>query len=102
MAILNEFERDRIAERTSSILQHRKANRRAYAPVPYGYDRIGDELIKNPGELETVETMKLMREEGKSYSHIAEHLNSTGVATKNDKRWHGSTVRYILKNDLYR
>ena len=39
LAVLNEFERDQISERTSAILQHKKAKGEAYSPIPYGFKR---------------------------------------------------------------
>jgi len=36
LAVLNEFERDQISERTSAILQHKKSKLEAYSPTPYG------------------------------------------------------------------
>lgn len=41
LAVLNEFERDQISERTSAILQHKKSKLEAYSPTPYGYSRQG-------------------------------------------------------------
>ena len=42
-----------------------------------------------------------MRILGRNYSQIAEHLNSNRVPTKRGGRWHASTIRYIVRNDLY-
>lgn len=101
LAVLNEFERDQVSERTSAILQHKKENGRVYSPVPFGYDRMGDRLIENEEELSVVERIKELRAEGRSLRHIASELNGRGIATKAGKKWYASTVRYILKNDLY-
>ena len=35
-------------------------------------------------------------------TEIARALNVDELATKHGKRWHASTVRYILDNDVYR
>lgn len=54
MAGFAELERNLIAERTGTAMAHKKAHREAYSPTPYGYDRQGDALKQNPGELKTV------------------------------------------------
>jgi site-specific DNA recombinase len=50
MAVLAEYEKDQIAERTSVVLQHKKANREVYSPIPYGFDRMGKMLVLNHAE----------------------------------------------------
>ena len=47
LAVLNEFERDQISERTAAALRHKKQQRQAYSPTPYGFDRVGDMLVVN-------------------------------------------------------
>lgn len=102
LAVLNEFERDQVSERTAAVLQHKKDNGQVYAPVPFGYDREGDNLIENPEELSVVNLIKNLRDQGYSLRQIAFQLNSQGVSTKTGKKWYASTVRYILKNELYK
>ncbi|NBR26431.1 MAG: recombinase family protein, partial [Micrococcales bacterium] len=48
LAVLAEFERDVISERTTLALAHKKAMGQKYAPVPFGYQEI-------EGRLEAVE-----------------------------------------------
>ena len=49
-----ELERNLIAECTATALAHKKADRKAYAPTPYGFDRAGNTLQKNERELKVV------------------------------------------------
>ena len=37
MAVLNEFERDQISERTKLALSHKKSAGQSYSPTPYGF-----------------------------------------------------------------
>lgn len=74
LAVLNEFERDQVSERTSAILQHMKAKRLVYSPIPFGYKREGDRLIPVEVELQTLELMRDFRNRGKSYAWIAGYL----------------------------
>jgi DNA invertase Pin-like site-specific DNA recombinase len=101
MAGVAELERNLIAERTSLALAHKKAHREAYAPTPYGYDREGDILIENAGELQTVAQIKEWRAQGWSLRIIARELNELGTPAKNGGRWHPGTIKYLLENNLY-
>lgn len=74
MAVLAEFERDQISERTSAALQHMKAKGLVYSPIPFGYKREGDRLIPVEVELQTLELMRDFRNRGKSYAWIAGYL----------------------------
>lgn len=40
MAAFAELERNLIAERTAAVLAHKKTHREAYAPTPYGFERL--------------------------------------------------------------
>jgi len=50
LAVLNEFERDQVSERTRAILQHKKAKGEVYSPIPFGFKREGDKLIPSERE----------------------------------------------------
>ncbi len=97
MAVLNEFERDQVAERTSAALQHKKAQGLVYSPVPYGYERQGDTLVPVKDELRILELMRSFRSQGRSYAWIASYLTGRGIPTKNGGQWHPATVRGMVK-----
>ena len=101
MAVLTEFERDQISERTSAALQHMKAKRLVYSPIPFGYKREGDRLIPVEVELQTLELMRDLRDKGKSYAWIAGYLTTEKVPTKNGGKWYPATVRRMLQNSLH-
>ncbi|MDM7912277.1 MAG: recombinase family protein [Methanotrichaceae archaeon] len=96
LAVLNEFERDQISERTASALRHKKQHHRAYSPTPYGYDRVGDILVVNAREVEVMERIKAFRAQGQSLRKIAATLNESGVSAKNGDLWYPSAVRSVL------
>jgi site-specific DNA recombinase len=96
MAVLNEFERDQISERTSAALRHKKAKGLVYSPVPYGLRREGDRLIPVPEELCILELMHDFRSHGKSYQWIANYLTERKIPTKNGGKWYPATVRGML------
>jgi DNA invertase Pin-like site-specific DNA recombinase len=105
MAGFAELERNIIAERTAAALSYKKKHREVYSPVPYGFNREGDELKGNVGEQEIIGKIKGWRENGgwkkESYVKIADRLNKENIPAKNGGVWYGSTVYYILKNSLY-
>jgi len=101
MAGFAELERNLIAERTATALNHKKKNLEAYSPTPLGFERIEDTLRKDKREWEIVDYIFQLREEGLSYWKIAEDLNNRGIKGKRGGKWYAGTVRYIIQNDLY-
>jgi len=95
LAVLNEFERDQISERTAAALRHKREKRQPYSPTPYGFDRVGDLLIINHDEQKVIEEILELREKGWSYRYIAAKLNREGVPEKNGGVWFPSSVRSI-------
>jgi DNA invertase Pin-like site-specific DNA recombinase len=101
LAACAELERNLTAERTAAALAHKKANREAYSPTPYGFDREGSRLVENPTELVAVERIRELAAAGASLRGIARELAAEGIAAKRGGRWHPQTVAEILRNDLY-
>lgn len=97
LAVLNQFERDQVAERTKLAMQFKKSKDQAYSPTPYGYSRQGSELIINQEEASNIMRIKMMYEEGKGYTEIARILNSENIPTKTGKLWRANTVYYLLQ-----
>jgi DNA invertase Pin-like site-specific DNA recombinase len=95
-AAFAELERNLTSERTVQALAHKKANGAAYGPTPFGFRREGDRLFPDPAELDTVRQIHEWHQAGWSLRQIAGELNG-----RNGKRWYASTVRYLLRNDLY-
>jgi len=102
LAVLNEFERDQVSERTSAILQHKKSRLEVYSPTPFGFRRVGDRLIAEASEQALVQQILRWRQEKLSLRGIASRLNMAGIPSKSGGRWHASTIRYLLANDLHR
>ena len=89
------------SERTSVILQHKKAKGDVYSPIPYGFRREGNKLVTDENEMRVVQNIRNWREEEYSLRRIASQLNNAGIPAKNGGQWYASTVRYILRNDLH-
>lgn len=96
LAVLADFERDQIGERTKMALAHKKANGEVYAPVPFGYEAIEGRLVTVKREAKIVGEILAMREAGASFASIADTLNERGIEGKRGGRWFASTVRYMV------
>lgn len=95
LAVLAEFERDLVAERTSAALSHKKAKGEVYGTVPFGYEATEGRLVEVETEAQVVAEILRRREHGDTYRAIAEDLNTRGVRSKQGRKWYASTVRYI-------
>jgi len=102
LAVLNEFERDQISERTSAILQHKKAKGEVYSPTPYGFRRDGNKLVPSKEERRVISEIVVMKKRGMSLRAIAFELNVAGIPAKKGGKWYASTVRSILTNLLHK
>jgi DNA invertase Pin-like site-specific DNA recombinase len=101
LAVVSQWEREAIGERTRAALSHKKANGEVYARVPFGYRRVGDRLEPVTEELEVVRQMQEWEQGGASLREIARRLNAEGVRSKRGGKWSHRTVGYVLRNDLY-
>jgi site-specific DNA recombinase len=99
LAVLAEFERDQISERTKTALAHKKAKGERTGAVPFGYTLAADgaQLVPNDAEQAVLVTIRELRAAGETLRDIAAELNRRGVATKGGKPWHFGTVKRILE-----
>ncbi len=98
MAGFAQFERDLTAERTKAALLHKRNANTVYSPVPFGKVREGDALRNDDTEQAILVRIRAMRAEGLPLRGIADLLNAGGIASKQGRTWHASTVGYILKH----
>ncbi len=99
LSTLNEFERDQLAERTSSAMAYmRKTNKRISLRIPFGYElhEDGITLLRNAREHSQILRVVEWRKAGRSYDWIAEKLHTEAVPTKTGGQWYASTVRGIV------
>lgn len=97
LAVLAEFERDLVSERTRAALAHKKARGEKYAPVPFGFEEIEGRLVEVRKEAKVVSHIIHMRDSGASFKAIADYLNQSGITGKRGGKWHASTVHYLVK-----
>jgi site-specific DNA recombinase len=97
LALLAEFERGLVSERTKMALAQKKATGEIYSPTPYGFKEVEGRLVEVRKEAGVVADILRKREQGESYEAIANHLNATGVPSKRGGQWYPSTVHYLVK-----
>ena len=97
LAVLAEFERDVIAERTKSAMNHKKSVGDVYSPTPFGFEAIDGKLQQVESEAVVVSEILAMRNQGTTLSAIADSLNNRGIEGKRGGKWFPSTVRYLIQ-----
>jgi site-specific DNA recombinase len=110
MAVLNEFERDQISERTKGVLAHKRKNQEKTGGLtPYGFSvesrnvsrangKLGAVkfLVANENELNVAGMIVSMRTDKKlSYLQIAKKLNQETIRPKASHLWDQQKVRRV-------
>lgn len=97
MASLAELEREMISERTQMGMDKlRQQGRYMSRIVPYGYQKVGDYLITDEKEQNTISVMR-SGAQMLGYSGIANLLNRTGEKSRSGKPWTADGVRAVLR-----
>ena len=99
LAVLSEFERDQVSERTRFALQHKRAcGEKTGGDVPYGYQLEGARLVADAPEQRAITLISELRLAGHSLRQIARELEARGYKTKSGlTRWHPQIVKQILE-----
>jgi len=98
LAVLAEFERDQISERTSTAMKFKAAKGERVGKVPFGFNLSADgvTLVPNDKEQEAITIIRELRSTGLSLREIANELNRQQIATKEGKPWIHTTVQRIV------
>ena len=100
LAILAEFERNVISERTRGALAYLKGQGRRTGQVPYGRRLDPDRektLTVDPEGLAVVALVGQLHREGSTLRQIAAELDRRDIPTKNGgPTWSASTVRHLV------
>ena len=100
LAVLAEFERDQVAERTKGALAHlRNQGKRISGKIPYGYDLAGDgeNLVSNPTEQSGLQLIQRLQAKGLGRRRIAAQLTRRGIPTKTGSSCSPQAVAGILR-----
>ena len=71
--------------------------RKRKGQVPFGWEYLNHNLVKNPDEQQIIRIMRQYASLGKSFRGIARELNRKLIPTKNNGIWQGNTVKKILE-----
>ena len=98
MAVMAEFERDQVSERTSMAMQFKKSQKQRVGSIPYGKRLLEDgvTLVDDEAEQEIVRLVSLLRSSGMTYQAISNELDSRGFKPKGSK-WHPQTIKNIAQ-----
>ncbi len=101
LAVLAEFERDQISERTTAAMKHMRSRGRRVGTIPFGFRLALDGLTLLPDETEqaALELMKTLRAEGARLRKIAAELELRGISTKNGGLWKPQVIKGILQRE---
>ena len=96
LAVLAEFERDQVSERTRAAMGHLRVTGQRFSRfAPYGWDLDEERgtVARNQSEQEVLKRMRDLRADGHSYRDIAATLDAEGVPTKTGLRtWSSKAV----------
>jgi DNA invertase Pin-like site-specific DNA recombinase len=100
LAVLSEFERDLVVERTTMALQHKRSRGERVGEVPFGYRLAADgtHLEGDEAEQQTLAVLRDLRASGLSVRAIADDLNRRGIPAR-DGRWHHNSVWRVLRRE---
>jgi DNA invertase Pin-like site-specific DNA recombinase len=95
---LSSYEREVIAMRTQAG-RRRKADMGGYAygAPPFGMRAEGGDLVVDAVEQAAIARVVELHMAGASIRAIAATLNEEGIRTKQDKRWHPTTVARLIE-----
>lgn len=101
LAVLAEFERDQISDRTRFALQHKRASgEKTGGDVPFGYRARAGRLIRDAEEQKAVALIRDLSARGASLRAICRALEAEGIARKHGARsWHPQTVKDIISRE---
>lgn len=97
LAVLAEFERDQISERTSAALAYKKAQGERVGAVPYGWQLGPDgKLLASPSEQAIIHTITAYREHGLSLRAMVTAAHRAGLTSRAGTPFHLTQIARML------
>lgn len=103
LAVLAEFERDQVAERTAAALAHKKAKgEKTGGDAPYGWRLAADGVHLEPEAAEQAMILAARRwqEQGQSLRRIGAALAADGMLPRHGGEWSAPAVKRLLSAEL--
>lgn len=102
VAALAQWERENLGERTKFGKEEKaRQGKRPGGKAPFGYDKIGEELIVNEDEAHLVRKIFQLYMKYANLNTVTEELYNIGARTKYGAIFSVNTVQKILRNPLY-
>lgn len=98
LAVLAQFERDLVSERTRAALAFKASRGERIGEIPFGYvlDSAGRKLVEDATEQATLADLRRMRQGGLTWQAIADALNARGLKTKKGRAWTWQNTRRLI------
>ncbi len=98
LAVLAEFERDQISERTATAMQFKKGKGERVGAVPYGFDLSDDgvTLVENDAEQAVIHQARELKASGLSLRAIAAELNKRGFNARNGSVFQANQIARMV------
>jgi len=98
LAAFAAFERELTAERTATVLHHKRANGERTGGIPFGWADEGGRLVAIPAEQAVLAEIRAARDAGMSLREIACILTGREIPTKKGHvKWTHTAVASILR-----
>lgn len=98
LAVLSEFERDVISERTCMAMAHLRSNGRyTGGHAPFGFQTVNGKLEVVAEEMNVIREIHRMRNEGVSLRTICKTLTHSGITTRVGKPFQPVQVARVMK-----
>jgi len=99
LGVIAEWERGIIAERTSAALDTLRRNGKQFSGIaPYGWRYQAGEMIEEPAEQATLETIRDLAQQGRSLRKIAHELYRLGIRPRTGKEWHPKVLSGLVES----
>ena len=97
LAVMAEFERDLISERTKMAMAHKRSkHEHTGGNIPYGFRLDGVTLVQDANEQRAITAANAMRVSGMTLRAIGKALTEQGFKTRKGGQWTASTLQGIL------
>jgi site-specific DNA recombinase len=98
LAVLAEFERDQISERTRTAMQHMRSQGVLVGAVPYGYALADDgaRLLPHAVEQAVIDQARELRDSGLSLAKVATELQKRGHVSRTGRMFQAVQVQRML------
>lgn len=102
LAVLSEFERDQVSERTRLALGHKRSlGEKTGGDVPFGFRLEAGKLVPDEGEQKALQLIAELHAAGESLRSIAAVLEARGYQTKTGRaHWHPQSVKQIIERKV--